>query len=126
MSDPITQDYLDGLKRLDAEATPIADWSADTGCLQCFDEDYDLWYARGPLLKVVGYEAGMARVAGDRQFIKAARTAIPRLVAEIERLRGRLREAAKLLEDSAAPFDAACVIVRELAALDSTTTKGAE
>jgi hypothetical protein len=52
-------------------------------------------------------------------------SAVPRLLAAVdalegerERLMSQLREAATLLEDSAAPFDAACVIIRT--ALETT------
>ena len=85
---------LESLCELRQKGTP-GPWKPETGVLQCFDEDFDLWYGRGPLKKMVGFEAAEKEAQRDASFIAAAAnacdTALPSLLAEVRRLRAELR-----------------------------------
>ena len=81
--DLLTDDEADAIRRrCEAAGGREGGWKGETGALSCPDEDYDLWYARGPLVKVAGYAAGKAAVTAQAEFIGAAPADIRRLLAE--------------------------------------------
>ena len=90
----MTPHTLSEIKARAEKATP-GPWVPETGCSQCLDEDFDLWYGRGPLVKVVGFDAGKKAIAADAAFIAASRSDIPALLA----LCAELLEIADTLDD---------------------------
>lgn len=89
-----TPEQRQRLRELHA-ATTQGKWSADVGCLQCFDEDYDIWFAHGPQRKVVGYEPGKAAVKADADFMSASHELVPAILADLDAAEaeiGRLKE----------------------------------
>lgn len=82
---PITTEQLDELRRLEQEATP-GPWTA----VECEDEAAGVcfWLLRFRL----GGRWSDFMDKPDADFIAAARSAIPELIAEVERLRGLIRD----------------------------------
>lgn len=80
----LTPADLERLMELAAKATPPP-WPADVGaCLtDPTDEDHDWYFARGPMIKGLSYEAGKSVAKIDGQFIEASRTFLPRLCAAL-------------------------------------------
>jgi hypothetical protein len=83
MDETITDAELDAILARANAASP-APWHV--GHYRGVGEDYDL---AGPVEPVM---RGMVGSRADAEFIAAARTDIPRLVAEVQRLRQRVQE----------------------------------
>lgn len=74
------------LRRLALEAS--YKWDSQEGMSPCIDEDFDLYYARGPIFPFRSYKEGILRASKDATFIAAANPQVVlALLAEIERLR---------------------------------------
>lgn len=84
----MTNDELARLKALCAAATS-APWKPDVGVYEDPDGDDDYTFARGPMVSRKGGQSEPWRAQGysDAKFLAAARTALPLLIAEIERMR---------------------------------------
>lgn len=80
MSDPLTPEELAELRRLDAEATP-GPWRKYGGSF-----DHPIIAASSVELPTV--DLGTIGSKADANYVVATRNALPRLLAEIERLRG--------------------------------------
>ncbi len=113
----MTPAQLEELKKLCAEATP-GPWRSEVW----HNHDDDGWAAVGPHIKDTPGDdfysseepdsPSYDRATSDSDFIVAARTAVPELIAEVERLRGIIKEAERsgffVQDDMAAPFDLSC------------------
>lgn len=93
----MTPERIEELKKLCAEATP-GPWRQEVW----HNHDEGGWAAVGPHIKDTpgddyysSEEPGSPsheKATSDANFIAAARTAVPELIAEVERLRDRLRD----------------------------------
>ena len=84
--DPLSEAELDELERLTAEASP-APWIAHTGPVIGGDDVIWLGGTDDSQPDMYVWHDGKIAPASDIEFIAAARNCVPRLVAELRRLR---------------------------------------
>ena len=102
------------LKELCEKATP-GPWEV----VKDADKGFDVWQVEGTYV-AVGTIGGAVEDEPDAEFIAAARSAVPALKAEVERLRGALGQIEREIDEW--PDDAVENIARILASLDDDRT----
>ena len=75
---------VERLEQLDREATK-GPWKSDAGVYQDPEgEGPDMWFARGPMVKIRGYKEGQERIRFDSDCMATTRNLLPLLIAALK------------------------------------------